>query len=198
MTILIADHLQITRFWVSGVIRDLNSKAIIRETDDREKCCAGTSRHMADMLVTSASFLMPENKSFRDPSGFLMKFPLKILIRDRKIPEEIVSLFNEVIEPDEDEKSIITKLNTQINAVAKDGARKHGNEDISLREKEVLRLVALGLTNKEIAGKLFISSHTVITHRKNITAKLGIRTIAGLTLYAVINKLITPEDIQER
>jgi DNA-binding CsgD family transcriptional regulator len=60
----------------------------------------------------------------------------------------------------------------------------------------VLRLVALGYTNKEIAGKLFISSHTVITHRKNITAKLGIKTIAGLTIYALLNKLITSEEIK--
>ena len=69
------------------------------------------------------------------------------------------------------------------------------NEELSHREKEVLKLVALGLTNKVIAEKLYISTHTVITHRKNITAKLGIKTIAGLTVYAVINKLITPEEI---
>jgi DNA-binding CsgD family transcriptional regulator len=70
------------------------------------------------------------------------------------------------------------------------------SEDISDREKEVLQLVALGLTNKEIAERLFISSHTVITHRKNITSKLGIKTIAGLTVYAVIHKLISPEALQ--
>ncbi len=68
-------------------------------------------------------------------------------------------------------------------------------EDLSKREKEVLKLVALGMTNKEIAEKLFISLHTVITHRKNITSKLGIKTIAGLTVYAVLNQLITTEDI---
>jgi DNA-binding CsgD family transcriptional regulator len=53
----------------------------------------------------------------------------------------------------------------------------------------------LGLTNKEISEKLFISTHTVITHRKNITAKLGIKTIAGLTMYAAINGIVSRDEI---
>jgi DNA-binding CsgD family transcriptional regulator len=62
---------------------------------------------------------------------------------------------------------------------------------LSEREIEILKLIALGYTNKEIGDKLFISIHTVITHRKNITSKLGIKTIAGLTVYAILNKIIT-------
>lgn len=61
---------------------------------------------------------------------------------------------------------------------------------LSEREKEVLKLVAQGYANKEIAALLFISVHTVISHRKNITEKLGIKSIPGLTVYAILNKLI--------
>ena len=64
------------------------------------------------------------------------------------------------------------------------------SEDLSVREIEVLKLVALGHSNKEIADKLFISTHTVISHRKNITEKLGIKSISGLTVYAIINDYI--------
>ena len=64
------------------------------------------------------------------------------------------------------------------------------NSQLSAREIEILHLVAKGMSNKGMADKLFISIHTVITHRKNITAKLGIKTIAGLTMYASINNLI--------
>ncbi len=64
------------------------------------------------------------------------------------------------------------------------------------REIEVLRKVAQGYANKEIADKLFISINTVITHRKNITEKLGIKTIAGLTVYALMNNIIMPEEVQ--
>ena len=198
MTVLIAEHLQITRLWVSAALKNLNSHIIIKEADDLEMFYRSTAKTQADILVTSASFLTQERGVSHDTAGYLMKFPLKIIIKDKSLPDELVSLFDEVIESDENEKSIIDKFDRLTGSLTGRTDKRERNDDISHREKEVLRLVALGLTNKEIANRLFISSHTVITHRKNITAKLGIRTIAGLTLYAVINKLITPEDIQER
>lgn len=70
------------------------------------------------------------------------------------------------------------------------GEDKKTSHWLSEREIEVVKLVAIGKTNKEIAGELFISFHTVISHRKNITEKLGIKSISGLTVYAVLNKLI--------
>ena len=63
-------------------------------------------------------------------------------------------------------------------------------EGLTNREVDVLKLVALGYANKEIAEKLFISTHTVMSHRKNITEKLGIKSISGLTVYAIINNYI--------
>ena len=63
-------------------------------------------------------------------------------------------------------------------------------EKLSAREIEILAAVAQGLLNKEIASKFNISIHTVITHRKNIVRKTGIKTIAGLTAYAILNNLI--------
>jgi DNA-binding NarL/FixJ family response regulator len=72
---------------------------------------------------------------------------------------------------------------------------EHEGEELTTREKDVLQLVALGYSNKEIAGKLFISIHTVISHRKKITEKLGIKSISGLTVYAILNKLIDTENI---
>ena len=69
------------------------------------------------------------------------------------------------------------------------------NDELTNREREVLRLIAMGHTNKIIADKLFISTHTVISHRKNITEKLGIKSIPGLTVYAIIQKIIGPGEI---
>ena len=63
-------------------------------------------------------------------------------------------------------------------------------EELSDREKDVLIQVVRGLSNKEIADVLCISTHTVITHRKNIAHKLNIHSTAGLTIYAIVNKLI--------
>ncbi len=63
---------------------------------------------------------------------------------------------------------------------------------ISDREGEIIRLVSEGFTNKEIADKLFLSAHTVTTHRKNIMAKLGVNNTAGLVLFAIRNNIVSP------
>ncbi|MEG0948508.1 MAG: response regulator transcription factor [Bacteroidales bacterium] len=66
-------------------------------------------------------------------------------------------------------------------------AKKETQEELSSREIEVLKLITRGLINKEIADELCISLNTVLTHRKNITSKLGIKTVSGLTFYAMMN-----------
>jgi len=69
-------------------------------------------------------------------------------------------------------------------------------DELSDREKEILVSVAQGLLNKEIADKHNISINTVITHRKNITRKTGIKTVAGLTVYAILNNLVDINSIK--
>ena len=81
------------------------------------------------------------------------------------------------------------------------GRQQDGNsrsETLSDREKEVLVCVAKGLSNKEIADSLFLSVHTVATHRRNISGKLQIHSTAGLIIYAIANKLVSLQDIREQ
>lgn len=66
---------------------------------------------------------------------------------------------------------------------------------LSDREKEIICLIAKGLTNKEIANQLYLSVHTVATHRRNITGKLQIHSPAGLTIFAIVNGLLPMTDI---
>lgn len=75
-----------------------------------------------------------------------------------------------------------------------DNALPKQNDSISEREREIVHLVVCGLSNKQIASKLFISLNTVLTHRKNIARKLNIHSVAGLTIYAIVNKIV---DINE-
>lgn len=70
-------------------------------------------------------------------------------------------------------------------------------EVISQREKEIVVCVVKGMTNKEIAEKLYLSIHTVITHRRNISKKLQIHSAAGLTIYAIVNKLVELSDVKD-
>lgn len=66
---------------------------------------------------------------------------------------------------------------------------------LSEREKEIIRGVARGKVNKEIADELCISVHTVATHRRNISAKLDIHSTAGLTIFAVIHHLVDVNEV---
>ncbi|MDR0661682.1 MAG: LuxR C-terminal-related transcriptional regulator [Prevotellaceae bacterium] len=72
---------------------------------------------------------------------------------------------------------------------------QNSKASLSDREQEVLTLIAKGEMNKTIADKLNISLNTVLTHRKNITAKLNIKTVSGLTVYAILNGLISADEI---
>lgn len=68
---------------------------------------------------------------------------------------------------------------------------------LSDREKDIIVCITKGMNNKEIADYLFLSVHTVTTHRRNISNKLQIHTTAGLIIYAIANKLVNIEDIQK-
>ena len=63
---------------------------------------------------------------------------------------------------------------------------------LSGRETEVLELIAEGLTNTQVAEKLFLSTHTITTHRKNIMSKLGVNNTAAMVMYAVKTGLVSP------
>ena len=74
--------------------------------------------------------------------------------------------------------------------------RNAANDQLSEREREIVACVAKGMANKEIADSLCLSINTVTTHRRNIARKLSIHTSAGLTIYAIVNKLVKLEDVQ--
>ena len=74
-------------------------------------------------------------------------------------------------------------------------ATPEDNVKLSDREKNIIVALAKGSANKEIADKLHISIHTVISHRKNIVRKTGIKKVSGLTLYALFNHLVSQDDL---
>ncbi len=103
------------------------------------------------------------------------------------------------LSPDADERSLrslLVSLNnnaaTEISSATSCLPKSKSSSQtlLSAREVQVLRLLAKGCLNKEIAFQLNISSTTVITHRKHISTKLGIKTVSGLTMYALMNGII--------
>jgi DNA-binding CsgD family transcriptional regulator len=91
---------------------------------------------------------------------------------------------------------ICYKVNEILNSFLSITAREADTE-LTKREIEVLQLLTKGYSNKEIADQLFVSTHTVISHRKNISEKTGIKSASGMTMYAILKKIIDVGDINQ-
>ena len=109
--------------------------------------------------------------------------------------EEQMREFDAVISIFDSAQQMVRKLRKALESTGTAQTQNDGY-DLSEREREILISVARGKTNKEIADLHNISIHTVISHRKNISRKTGIKTIAGLTVYALLNNMIDEADME--
>lgn len=89
------------------------------------------------------------------------------------------------------------KVGIQEEPIVKEEATRT-EDTLSDREREIVHCVVCGLSNKQIAEQLFISLNTVLTHRKNIARKLNIHSVAGLTIYAIVNKIVNIDELQNK
>ena len=104
--------------------------------------------------------------------------------------------YNGIIEISDTKLKVINTLNQIVqNSERGDKGDKGDDVELSKREIDVLIAVAKGMMNKEIADQMNISIHTVISHRKNITRKTGIKSVSGLTVYALLNNLIDETEV---
>ncbi|MDR1583459.1 MAG: LuxR C-terminal-related transcriptional regulator [Prevotellaceae bacterium] len=131
----------------------------------------------------------------------LDKIRLKFGISD-KIPfigllyqyfdREIYNMFLSTIYITDTEDVILSKLRNK-----QKKEQGSAGEKLTDREKAVLKQLLKGLSNKEVAQKLAISPHTVITHRKNIVEKTGIHSLSGLAIYAILNNITDIDEISD-
>ncbi len=110
------------------------------------------------------------------------------------VNDEILRQYDGSISLYDSPSALVRKLHNAIDSRQAEPFSDSG--ELSVREKEILVCVAQGMLNKEIADKFNISIYTVISHRKNITRKTGIKTVAGLTVYALLNNLIDIGSVQ--
>lgn len=124
------------------------------------------------------------------------KTPVKIIgIQHCALPQDRQSLFDAIIsiyDPMAVVESTIIRLSTS----EEDENDEEESKSLSQREKDVVIGITKGLSNKEIASQMNVSVNTVMTHRRNISAKLKIHSPAGITIYAIVSKLIKLEDIK--
>lgn len=109
------------------------------------------------------------------------------------IDSALLSKYDDSVSIFDDLDVLAGKINRLQNIQFKE---EDSSDTLSQREKEIIVCVVKGMTNKEIAENLFLSIHTVITHRRNISRKLQIHSAAGLTIYAIVNKLVELSDVK--
>ena len=170
-------------FTVTGNLQDLSCGALsrIRSFD-------------ADILLVDPSvFDVEARRHARNLIAEYTDIPVVALLTSLQ-GEDSLRQYDAVIDLYETPSNIIFKIRATLES-ARDVSRSEG-EELSAREKDILICVAKGMLNKEIADLYNISIYTVITHRKNITRKTGIKTVAGLTVYALLNNLIDINSVE--
>lgn len=171
----IVDNL--AEYTVTGILQDLGED-IETALDDYD----------ADLLVVDpAIFDIRTRTGGKDLIKNGLNVPVIALITTA-MDASLVSAYDGAIYLTDKSDEIEQKLSSTMRANPSD--QRGDGEELSAREKEILVCVAKGMLNKEIADNFNISIYTVITHRKNITRKTGIKTVAGLTVYALLNNLI--------
>lgn len=177
---------------VAVVGRSDTLKAEIYEVGEVEQLRSALAWQRPDILVINPALPgLPSVQQLRkDAANPDMKcVALQLLVMNQsalKNYDESISIYDGA-------ETVNDKLSRTVNGAGAD--KRH--ESLSIREKEVIACVVQGLANKQIAQRLCISPHTVITHRRNISAKLGIHSPAGLTIYAIVNKLVELEDVRD-
>ncbi len=163
----------------------------VMQFSDSSSLSGRNSRLSADIIIINPSFL-----GLFSPSALKSELgseELKIVaLQSSFIDQSVLHNYDETISIYESSEIIIKK----IMALMRGSEETESKKELSAREKEIIVCVAKGMINKQIAETLHLSTHTVIAHRRNIANKLQIHSPSGLTIYAIVNKLVDIADIQ--
>lgn len=148
-----------------------------------------------EMLIVNPTFgdYFDVNKFREETAGKKIRL---IALVTSFVDASLLTKYDESISIFDDLDILSKKIHGLLN-LASEEEELDNQETLSQREKEIVVCVVKGMTNKEIAENLFLSIHTVITHRRNISKKLQIHSAAGLTIYAIVNKLVTLNDVKD-
>jgi DNA-binding CsgD family transcriptional regulator len=190
INIAILEPSQIVFEGLAGVLMKSQHQYAVSRIHDIEELFTTVDEMVIDIALINPSVI--QNKA-----GILLKLKKKcpaltvIGIVYSFYKTELISQFNTWFSVTDSVNSIIQKLE---NIQNRSNDKGQSNEDLTEREVEVLTYLTKGLSNKEIADKLNISIHTVISHRKNLSEKTGIKSLPGLTIYAISKNIIPLND----
>lgn len=198
LKIAIVEPSVMVRTGLGTLLRKLSGMQItVVEILEVESLLESLRIHKPDVLIACPQLLL--HHSFHHLREESSHAEMKILaLLTALCPTHLLRMFDDQISLYDTADQIREKLERLVKT-QEDDSEESGDEQQSLsaREKEIVICVVKGMTNREIADKLFLSTHTVITHRRNIARKLQIHSPSGLTIYAIVNKLVELKDIKQ-
>ena len=195
VNIIIADTSQVIVEGLFSILKTKKGYINISVTDSLSGIKNLCSRAKFDLVILNPLLIQNNTQAFKSLKDELDKQPYFCAVVYAYFEPCILSFFDAQISIGDSPDDITSKIEKLLNTPA----QKENNQTVSLSEREtdVLRLLVAGMPNKEIADKLNISTYTVITHRKNISQKTGIKSVSGLTIYAVVQNIISIENLKE-
>lgn len=192
-TLIIAEPSEMLRKGLVQIIEEMGSFSNVKEVSCASALLQSVKRYNPHLLIVNplimSSGILSEIKEAGGDSLRLAALVYALFDEEQMEAYDVVILVND------NRQKIHKKLQSLLENY-KDKESGRPEESLSQRELDVLKLLVKGLSNKEISEKLFISTHTVISHRKNITQKLNIKSVAGLTVYALLNEIVSMEEVQ--
>ena len=190
--VIICEASEIITTGLAEIIDSMTQFDVVSRLDSPEHLSEKMTVSDANLLIINPSLLGFQNKDFL--SQLCKEHPQVTIIAllTSYLDHSMLAPYSGVIEINDTKSKIISKMNEFAHS---ETTKNNDDVELSKRETDVLVAVAKGMMNKEIADQMNISIHTVISHRKNITRKTGIKSVSGLTVYALLNNLIDEKDL---
>ena len=190
--VIICEASEIIANGLAEVIDSMAQFDVAARLDSPEHLSEKITTSDASLLIINPLLLGFHNKEFVTQLGKEHPNITIIALVTSCLDHAILTPYSGVIEINDTRAKIISKMNEFTQSETN---KKTDDVELSKRETDVLVAVAKGMMNKEIADLMNISIHTVISHRKNITRKTGIKSVSGLTVYALLNNLIDESEL---
>ena len=190
--VIICETSEIISIGLAEIINGMAQFDVVARLDSPERLSEKILSTDTNLLIINPLLLGYQNRDFLSQLGKEHPQLTIIALVTSYLDHTLLTPYSGIIEINDTKSKIISKMNEFAQSEA---TKSTDDVELSKRETDVLVAVAKGMMNKEIADQMNISIHTVISHRKNITRKTGIKSVSGLTVYALLNNLIDEKDL---
>ena len=190
--VIICEASEVIAIGLAEIIDGMAQFDVVARLDSPEHLSEKITTTDANLVIIDPMLLGFHNKEFLSQLGKEHPQLTVVALVTSCLDHAMLTPYGGVIEINDTRSKIISKMNEFAQSEA---TKSTDDVELSKRETDVLVAVAKGMMNKEIADLMNISIHTVISHRKNITRKTGIKSVSGLTVYALLNNLIDESEL---